>query len=162
LWWRTGRRFANHDIVNGISTIQGTVRSGDLFIALKGDKFDGHNFINDVIEKGASAILVERSADLSDVAKKCAVVYVNNTRKAFGDIARRYRKDFDIPVIAVCGSNGKSTTKELIASVLSSRFKVHKSPGSLTTILECQLHCSGLNKGIRLQSLRLEQIIPVN
>ncbi len=134
-------------IVNGISTDSRTVRSGDLFIALKGDKFDGHNFINDVIEKGASAILVERSADLSDVAKKCAVVYVNNTRKAFGDIARRYRKDFDIPVIAVCGSNGKSTTKELIASVLSSRFKVHKSPGSFNNDIGVPITLLGLEQG---------------
>lgn len=134
-------------MVSGISTDSRTIRSGELFIALKGDKFDGHNFINNAIEKSAGAVIVERSSNLFDVGKKCAVIYVNSTRKALGDIAQRYRKDFNIPIIAVCGSNGKSTTKELIASVLSSRFKVHKSPGSFNNDIGVPITLLGLEQG---------------
>lgn len=133
-------------MVSGISTDSRTIRSGELFIALKGDKYDGHNFVDDVIKKGAGAIMIERSSGLFDIGKKCAVIYVDNTRKALGDIAQRYRKDFNIPFIAVCGSNGKSTTKEMIAAVLSSRFKVHKNPGSFNNDIGVPITLLGLEQ----------------
>ena len=98
-----------------VSTDSRHVRAGDLFVAIKGDKFDGHDFVPDVISKGATAVLVERARATSGNA---AVIAVEETRKALGQLGARYRSDFKIPVIGIGGSNGKTTTKELIAAVL--------------------------------------------
>jgi len=98
-----------------VSTDSRHVRAGDLFIAIKGDRFDGHNFVADVIAKGATAVLVERARA---TRRNAAVIAVEDTRQALGQFGARYRRDFNIPVISVGGSNGKTTTKELIAAVL--------------------------------------------
>jgi len=85
-----------------------------------GERFDGHTFLAEVGQKGVAAVLIER-AKLSQAANlppDIGVIAVENTRTALGRLAARYRADFDLPVIAVGGSNGKTTTKELIASVL--------------------------------------------
>jgi UDP-N-acetylmuramoyl-tripeptide--D-alanyl-D-alanine ligase len=102
-----------------VSTDSRQVRAGDLFIAIKGEKFDAHDFVREVIAKGATAVLVERSRARREDA---AVIAVEDTRKALGQLGARYRRDFQIPVIAVAGSNGKTTTKELIGAVLRQQF----------------------------------------
>jgi len=105
----------------GVSTDSRTIRSGELFVALRGDKFDGHNFMKEAFDHGAAAAIVDvRWLELNQVAfGPCALVGVSDTCKALGELARAHRRNFDIPVIGVAGSNGKTTTKELIASVLS-------------------------------------------
>lgn len=107
--------------VQRVNTDSRSAQAGDLFIALSGDRFDGHDFVGEVAQKKVAAILVERGRKL-DPLPECAVIQVSNTRQAFGRIAGRYRKDFSLPVIAVVGSNGKTSTKELIASVLRQKF----------------------------------------
>jgi UDP-N-acetylmuramoyl-tripeptide--D-alanyl-D-alanine ligase len=102
-----------------VSTDSRQVRAGDLFIAIKGERFDAHDFIREVIAKGATAVLVERSRATCENA---AVIAVEDTRRALGQLGARYRRDFQIPVIAVAGSNGKTTTKELIGAVLRQQF----------------------------------------
>lgn len=97
-----------------VSTDSRQAKPGDLFIAIKGEKFDGHDFVAEVVEKGV-AVLVEKSRA---VPAKSAVIAVEDTRRALGQVGARYRKDFQLPVVAVGGSNGKTTTKELIAAVL--------------------------------------------
>lgn len=104
-----------------VNTDSRSAQAGDLFIALPGEKFDGHHFVGEVAQKGVAAVLVERGRKI-DPLPGCAVIQVGNTRKAYGQIAARYRKDFSLPVIAVGGSNGKTSTKELIAAVLKRRF----------------------------------------
>ncbi len=96
------------------------VRAGDLFFALAGNQFDGHAFLADVAGKGVAAVVVERTkASLAaNLPQSPGVIAVDGTRAALGRLAARYRADFDLPVIAVGGSNGKTTTKELMASVL--------------------------------------------
>lgn len=134
--------------VCGVSTDSRTIRNGELFIALVGEKFDGHKFIDAAIQKGASAIVVECSrvceSDIEKWSRRIGVVVVENTKTALGNIAARYRKDFNIPIIAVCGSNGKSTTKELIASVLGQRFVTHKSPASFNNDIGVPLTLLGI------------------
>jgi len=116
--------------IRGISTDTRTIQPADAFIAIKGDNFDGHNFINEAIRKGASAIIAY-SLQLTAYSKKgVAIIKVKDTTKALGDIARFQRKKFAIPVIAVTGSNGKTTAKEMLAHVLSVRFKVQKNEGT--------------------------------
>lgn len=107
-------------LVRRVCTDSRHVQPGDLFIAISGEKFDGHKFIAEVAAKGAAAIMVER-AKAATLPDGCAFIAVPNTRTAYAQLAARYRQDFDIPVIAVGGSNGKTTTKELIAAVLRER-----------------------------------------
>lgn len=107
--------------VAGISTDTRTIKEGDLFIALKGKNFDGHNFVNEAIKKGASGAIIQSAIyhPLFRLQHKFILIKVDDALKAFGDIAKQYRMDFDIPFIGVTGSNGKTTTKEMIHAVLS-------------------------------------------
>ena len=120
-------------------------QAGDLFFALAGGRFDGHDFLDEVARKGAVAVVVERSrkpAKLPD----CAVITVDGTRAALGRLAAAYRKDFTLPVVAVAGSNGKTTTKELIASVLRQKLATLWSEASFNNDI-----------GVPLTLLRLEK-----
>jgi UDP-N-acetylmuramoyl-tripeptide--D-alanyl-D-alanine ligase len=102
-----------------VSTDSRRIAAGDVFFAIKGEKFDGHDFVLEVVAKGTSAVVVEKAR-----AKRLSggVIAVDDTRKALGRLGARYRRDFDLPVIAVAGSNGKTTTKELIAAVLQEQL----------------------------------------
>jgi UDP-N-acetylmuramoyl-tripeptide--D-alanyl-D-alanine ligase len=113
--------------VRRVSTDSRRIAQGDLFFAIKGDKFDGHDFISEVMQKGAGAVVVE--SEPGQVFSS-AVIVVDNTRTALGQLGARYRKDFDLPVIAVAGSNGKTTTKELIAAVVQQQLPVVWSEAS--------------------------------
>jgi UDP-N-acetylmuramoyl-tripeptide--D-alanyl-D-alanine ligase len=89
----------------------------DLFFALSGERHDGHRYLAEAARRGAGAVVAERDKVPADFSS-CPVIAVGDTRRALGELGARYRRDFDLPVIAVGGSNGKTTTKELIASVL--------------------------------------------
>ena len=107
--------------INSVCTDSRLAKAGDLFFAIKGEKFDGHDFINEIGAKGVAAVVVEKKK-LPVKLPSCAVLAVDDVRVAFGKIAAAYRKQFDLPVIAVGGSNGKTTVKELVASVLRQKF----------------------------------------
>ena len=105
------------------------VQPGDLFLAIKGDKFDGHDFVAEVAAKGVAAVVVAKNR-LPQVLPDCAVVVVEDTRAALGKLAAAHRAQFSLPVIAVGGSNGKTTTKELLAAVLRQKFATLASEAS--------------------------------
>jgi UDP-N-acetylmuramoyl-tripeptide--D-alanyl-D-alanine ligase len=109
----------------GITTDTRNLQPGHLFLALRGENFDGHDFARVAIEKGAIAVITEHSqeAQLNGVPQ----LQVENTLQAYQQIARWWRDQFNIPVIAVTGSVGKTTTKELIAAVLSTQGNVLKT-----------------------------------
>lgn len=111
--------------VGGISTDSRSVAADELFFALRGERFDAHRFVPEVLDKGALGAVVNRTFQ-SDRT----LIQVDEPRRALGKLAARYRRDFDLPLIAVAGSNGKTSTKELLASVLSRRFNVLWSPAS--------------------------------
>jgi UDP-N-acetylmuramoyl-tripeptide--D-alanyl-D-alanine ligase len=113
-----GKRFT------GVSTDSRMVKPGNIFFAIRGEKFDGHEFINNAFVKGATAVVVDERHVLRRRRSSGMVVVVPDTTKAFGEFANVYRKKFKIPVIAVAGSNGKTTTKEMVTAVLESRFRV--------------------------------------
>ncbi len=121
---------ARNTVIRGISIDSRTIHPQDAFIAIKGSNFDGHDFIDEAIKKGASCIIVHSSGFIVHSKKKVPIIKVNDTTKALGDIARSQRIKFNIPVIAVTGSNGKTTTKEMIAHILSRKFKVLKNEGT--------------------------------
>ena len=99
--------------------------SGDLFVPLKGERFNGHDYLQQAVEKGVVAVLCDQ--DIVELPKEVAVYRVKQTRRALEDLAAYHRRRFALPVIAVTGSSGKTTTKELIASVLAQKFRVHKT-----------------------------------
>lgn len=102
------------------------VGSGYLFVAIPGEKVDGHKFIPDVFAKGAAAVLSEQQ--LEDPAGP--YILVESTTKALRDLAEYYRKSLDIKVVGITGSVGKTSTKEMIASVLSEKYRVLKTEGN--------------------------------
>ena len=111
--------------VKNVCTDSRVVKPGDLFFAIKGEKFDGHEFVAEVAAKGAVAVVVEQSrvqSLKSKVPPGCAMLAVEDVRAAFGKFAAVYRRDFSLPVTAVAGSNGKTTTKELLAAVLRQKL----------------------------------------
>ncbi len=101
----------------GVTTDSRKVQPGDLFVALRGEKFDGHDFLDQVKNQGAVAALVSHST-----ASHLPQLQVTDTRIALGVLARGWRQRFDMPVIAVTGSNGKTTTKEMIAAILAAAY----------------------------------------
>ncbi|MEW5798902.1 MAG: UDP-N-acetylmuramoyl-tripeptide--D-alanyl-D-alanine ligase [Bacteroidota bacterium] len=136
----TGAQIINKDLLKrrriaGVATDSRAVKKDDLFFALKGEKFDAHDFIDDVVRNEAAAIVVHREwsvkHDLYFRTFPCACIIVPDTTIAFGELARTYRRKFDIPVIAIGGSNGKTTTKEMITAVLKSKYDVLHTEGNL-------------------------------
>jgi UDP-N-acetylmuramoyl-tripeptide--D-alanyl-D-alanine ligase len=113
-------------LATGITTDTRSISPGEIFLALRGEKFDGHEFIEKAVELGAIAIVTEKEISVNST-KKVPQFQVKNTLEAYQKIARWWRDRFDIPVIGVTGSVGKTTTKELIAAVLSTTGKVHKT-----------------------------------
>jgi UDP-N-acetylmuramoyl-tripeptide--D-alanyl-D-alanine ligase len=114
----------------GVSTDSRNVRKGELFIALRGEKFDGSKFADTAFEEGALCAIVDRSAG-SKLLKEKPVIVVKNTTAALAKLANIHRRKFSIPVIAVAGSNGKTTTKEMIATVLATKYNVLSTQGNL-------------------------------
>lgn len=108
-----------------ISTDTRAVKPGDLFIPLVGETFDGHHFIDKAIENGAVAIISSRP-DLI-VPAHITVIQVADTLMALQDLARFHRQRFSIPIVAITGSNGKTTTKDMTAAILGSRLNVLKT-----------------------------------
>ena len=105
-------------VFNGVATNSKKVAKDNLFVALRGERFDAHDFLHEVVAQGASAIVVEHIPEGLTVP----ALVVPDTRYALGQIAQAWRQTFSIPVIGVTGSNGKTTVKEMIASILSAAF----------------------------------------
>lgn len=119
------------------------VRPGDLFVALPGEHHDGHDFIADALARGARGLLVQRRPEASP--ESIAVYVVKDTLAALQSLAAGRRRRFDIRVIGVTGSVGKTTTKEIIASVLRSRFRVLKNEANYNNEIGLPLTLLGLS-----------------
>ena len=113
-----------------VATDSRSVGAGELFVALKGEYFDGHDFVEAAFARGACAAIVERGWDGLERGAAGPLLAVDSTLMALGAMARAYRRRYDLPVVAVVGSAGKTTTKELIAAVLGQRYNVLKTVGS--------------------------------
>lgn len=122
--------------VDGVSTDSRTVVPGQLFVPLRGDRFDGHSFINDVTARGITTLLAdEQWLKSHSVPESVSCIAVKNTLRALGDLAAAWRLKFDIPTIGVTGSNGKTTVKEMLATVLQQIGPGLKTSGNLNNLI---------------------------
>jgi UDP-N-acetylmuramoyl-tripeptide--D-alanyl-D-alanine ligase len=131
-------------LVGAVCTDTRHIKPGDCFIALRGENYNGHGFVSDAIKKGASAVIVSEEVDLP-AGSSVAVVRVADTLFALGEIARRRRLRYAVPVIAVSGSNGKTSTKEMTSAILSRSRKVLKNAGNFNNLIGLPLTLLGLN-----------------
>ena len=137
----TGGRLIRGDlgtVFEGISIDSRTIKRGELFIALRGVRFDGHQFVSEAMERGAEGAIVEgeplgRKAPFDPREKP--IIAVEDTLRALGDIAHRWRERHSIPLVAVVGSNGKTTTKEIVATLLEGSFRVLKTLGNRNNLV---------------------------
>ena len=110
-----------HDVTfSSVSTDTRTLQRGALYIALRGQRFDGHDFVRQALENGASAVMVDSrfQAHAVGLAANAPLLIVNDTRLGLGQLAAAWRNRFEIPLVAITGSNGKTTVKEMLAAIL--------------------------------------------
>ena len=129
----------------GISTDSRFIRPGQVFWALKGERFDGHDFLEEAVRKGASGLVVQKGTPFSGIRAGASIIEVDDTLQALGDLAAKYRRLYDIPLVAVTGSNGKTTTKEMIASILSTKKRVLKNKGNFNNLIGLPLSLLNLS-----------------
>ncbi|MDR3404357.1 MAG: UDP-N-acetylmuramoyl-tripeptide--D-alanyl-D-alanine ligase [Chthoniobacter sp.] len=130
LW--AGGKLATGDPQGTVSTVctdSRALKAGDLFVALRGDKFDGHTFVAEASKRGAAGAIVEEFP--AELPTGFAVVLVKDTLQALQRLGAEYRRSLDIQVIGLTGSNGKTSTKDLTAAVLGDNFQVTKTEGNL-------------------------------
>src|SRR6266700_4160827 len=115
--------------VEKISTDSRTLKRGELFVALRGENFDGHKFIEAAVKAGAAGVIVDLGWK-GKVSESVAVIRVADTLQAYQSLAANYRKSLPLRVLAITGSNGKTSTKDFAAAVLGRRFHVTKTEGN--------------------------------
>jgi len=118
--------------IKSFSTNSRDIKKGDFFIPLVGERFDGHNYLEDAFEKGAIGAIVDRPVGNNNYCSQrdTPIIQVDNTLFALQNIAAYYRNKFNIPFIGITGSSGKTTTKDMLASILSKQFPTLKNEGN--------------------------------
>lgn len=127
----SGRRDA---LLGGVSTDTRSIQPGELFVALKGKKYDGHDFVDEALERGAKGILTSRKYR-GDLPEDVFAIQVKDTVKALGKLARYYREKLPARVVAITGTNGKTTTKDMLDQILSPRISMVSTPGNRNNLI---------------------------
>jgi UDP-N-acetylmuramoyl-tripeptide--D-alanyl-D-alanine ligase len=147
----------------GISTDSRTVAEGELFIALKGPRFDGHHYALEALRKKAGGVLIEEGK-IGDIRwngyRSRAVIAVEDTLSALGDIAQGWRHKYNTPIVALTGSNGKTTTKEMIAACLETTFPILKTKGNFNNLIGVPLTLLTLTEKERIVVLEMGMNVP--
>ncbi len=131
-----------------VSTDTRNLKEGCVFVALKGERFNGNLFATQALEMGAAYAIVDEAIPVTCSQNSCykgRIIKVENSLLALQELAREWRQTFDIPVLAITGTNGKTTTKELIATVLGTRYKVHYTQGNLNNQIGVPLTLLSMN-----------------
>ena len=132
--------------IKGISIDSRSIKKGDLFIAIKGDNFDGHDFIKDAIKSGASGIILSSLHSPLKTLSSAFIIKANNTLKTLQNLAKYYRLKFDIPIIGITGSNGKTTVKDMTESILSQKLRITGTIGNYNNQVGVPLTAFRLSK----------------
>jgi UDP-N-acetylmuramoyl-tripeptide--D-alanyl-D-alanine ligase len=136
--------------IKGVSIDSRTIREGELFVAIKGDRFDGHDFVPEVIQRGAWGAMVDRTAleaRFLVLGGLKNILPVEDTLTALQEMAYNHRRQFTVPVVGITGSNGKTTTKEMLAGILQQQGPVLKNEGNLNNHIGVPLTLLRLNAG---------------
>jgi UDP-N-acetylmuramoyl-tripeptide--D-alanyl-D-alanine ligase len=151
------------NVFSGISTDSRTIIEGELFLALRGDRFDGHHYALEALKKKAGGLLIEEGK-VGDIRwngyRSRAVIAVKDTLAALGEIARSWRRKYRTPVVALTGSNGKTTTKEMIAACLETTFPILKTKGNLNNLIGVPVTLLALTQRERVVVLEMGMNVP--
>ncbi len=146
----------NEGIFNKISTDTRKIQKDNLFIALKGENFNGNDYTIQAIEKGASIIIIDDvKFKIEDLKNRGTIIKVNDTKEALGDLARFYRKKIGVKVVGITGSTGKTSTKDLVAAFLSGKYKVFKTQGNFNNEIGLPLMIFELSKDYDIAVLEM-------
>ncbi|MDP9202201.1 MAG: UDP-N-acetylmuramoyl-tripeptide--D-alanyl-D-alanine ligase [Gemmatimonadota bacterium] len=144
--------------VTGITTDTRKIGKGDVFVALKGERFDGHDYLRDAVRDGASALVVSRVPKLNSLG--VPVYEVRDTLVALGALARYWRRAWGKTIIGVAGSNGKTSTKDLIRAALSGSYSVHATTGNLNNRIGVPLSLLSLQPDAEIAVIELGTSLP--
>lgn len=155
----TGGRIlcGKQSVFTGLSIDSRTIEAGELFVALRGPHFDGHDFIRDALNEGSGALI---NIPPAEPINSKTIIYVKNTLAALHDIARFLRRKHDIPVIGITGTNGKTTVKEIVSSIAERRYKVLKTKGNLNNHIGLPLCVANMAGDERLMVLEMGSNAP--
>jgi UDP-N-acetylmuramoyl-tripeptide--D-alanyl-D-alanine ligase len=134
------------NLIKEVCTDTRKISEGCLFIALKGEKYDGHDFIDEAFKKGTVAVISEKH----NTQPSGAVITVESTKAALLKLAAAYRQKFNIPVVGITGSVGKTSTKEMVYAALSHKYKTHKNEGNLNNEIGMPISLFGLDKSFEV------------
>ncbi len=140
-------------VITSVETDSRAVKEGSLFVAFKGEQVDGHRYIPSALEAGGAGCLTEQ--ELGEYLPGKFYIRVDSTLEAIGQVAKAYKEKFDIPVIGITGSVGKTTTKDMVASVLGTRYKVLKTEGNFNNELGLPLTLFRLTPDIQVCVLEM-------
>jgi UDP-N-acetylmuramoyl-tripeptide--D-alanyl-D-alanine ligase len=151
-----------HTLINRIATDSRKIKPGELFWALPGNKYDGHDFILEALNKGACGVVISKeklAQQLKEIYSRSTtpvvILLVPNTLIALQTLAHCYRKKFSLHLVGITGSNGKTTTKEIIAQILSAKFKVLKNEGNFNNHIGLPLSLLDLSSQHQVAVLEL-------
>lgn len=139
--------------IKGVSIDTRKITPGNLFIPFKGEQTDGHQYAKNAIQNGAGAVLWQR--DVPNPPQDIPVLIVEDTLLALQDLAKSYRNELPAKIIAITGSNGKTTTKDIAASIFSEAFKVHKTAGNFNNHIGLPLTMLGMDEDTEIGILEM-------
>lgn len=139
--------------VHGVSIDSRKITNGNLFIPFKGENSDGHRFVEEAIKKGAAAAFWQK--DVPNPPLHLPILVVEDTLIALQELARKYRNELDVKVVGITGSNGKTTTKDIMANLLSLKYKVQKTEGNFNNEIGLPLTILGLERDTEMAVLEM-------
>ncbi|MCG7346340.1 UDP-N-acetylmuramoyl-tripeptide--D-alanyl-D-alanine ligase [Sporosarcina sp. ACRSL] len=152
-WLQAEGQHMDDVVVNGASIDTRTLKKGDLFIPFRGEQVNGHQYVRQAIEKGAAASLWMK--DEPDAPSDIPLIFIDDPELALQQLARSYREELDCKFIGITGSNGKTSTKDLVASVLSPYFNVRKTEGNFNNELGMPLTILSLEEDTEVAVLEM-------
>jgi UDP-N-acetylmuramoyl-tripeptide--D-alanyl-D-alanine ligase len=140
-------------MISGVSIDSRKIEAGNLFIPFKGEQSDGHKYVEDSIRKGAAAALWQR--DVPNPPADLPILIVDDCLEALQELARKYRNELSVKVVGITGSNGKTTTKDMTARLLSLKYKVQKTEGNYNNHIGLPLTVLGLEEDTEIAVLEM-------
>lgn len=140
----------------GVTTDTRSIAEGNIFFALKGDKFNANEFAEEALNKGAAYVVVDEIIHTEWIVKySTRIIQVNDSLKTLQQLAGHHRQQFNCPVLAITGSNGKTTTKELIAAVISAKYKTYSTKGNLNNHIGIPLTLLSIKEDVQFAVIEM-------